>query len=426
MAEDFNDFFTEHAQWVDASSDQNPPMPPDTSARSGIEHGTHSGVAHSSLCHVSHDVSRANEPIHASSMMKRTRRTLRKKRAWRRSLLTVLCVVVVALLGFGGVRLYFAIKAWQHAQNENIIDDWPGPGEGSVSFTVENGEGVLKIGAKLVKAHIVKSQSTFVNIVAANNKILYPGVYQLKKHMQSIDVVNILSDQSKAGGFLEVRAGSRINDVIAQARKIGNISQTEFQQVFDTRGEGILPPEAQGNFEGWLEPGVYNVQSLKSAHNILDAMVKKRIAKLDALGVPKGQMRMRIITIASIAEAEVNNHEYYGKVARVIENRLAKNMPLGMDSTVAYGANVAPNKLTQAMLDDATNPYNTRIRKGLPPSAIGSASAETIQAVMNPPAGNWLYFVTTNLTTGETKFTDHESEFWQFVKEYKQSNKNAN
>ena len=63
---------------------------------------------------------------------------------------------------------------------------------------------------------------------------------------------------------------------------------------------------------------------MKSASEILKAMVDKRIAKLDELGVPAGSDRERVMIIASIAEAEVNKADYYGKVTRVIENRWSR------------------------------------------------------------------------------------------------------
>ena len=216
-----------------------------------------------------------------------------------------------------------------------------------------------------------------------------------------------------------------MSDVIANIVQMSGIDQSEFDSIVNSGGSGILPSEANGHFEGWLEPGSYGVKN-KSASDILKAMVDKRVAKLDGLGVPSGADRERIMIIASIAEAEVNRPEYYGKVSRVIENRLQAGMPLGMDSTVAYGANTSPSKLTDAMLNDASNAYNTRINKGLPPSPISNPGDNAIQAAMNPEEGNWLYFVTTNLQTGETKFVATEAEFWKIRDEYKSANANAN
>lgn len=122
----------------------------------------------------------------------------------------------------------------------------------------------------------------------------------------------------------------------------------------------------------------------------------------------------------------MNSQEYYGKVSRVIENRLKDDMPLGMDSTVAYGFKVKGTELTNDQLNDGSNPFNTRVNKGLPPTPISNPGDDAIQAAMHPEDGDWLYFVTTDLKTGETKFTSSYDEFEKFVQEYKNGNENAN
>ena len=144
------------------------------------------------------------------------------------------------------------------------------------------------------------------------------------------------------------------------------------------------------------------------------------------MGVPTGSERERILNIASIAEAEVGSEKYYGQVARVILNRLDADMALGMDTTVAYGLGISASQLTDDQLGDDSNAYNTRIHKGLPPTPISNPGDGAITAAVNPPDGKWLYFVTTNLQTGETKFVETEDEFWQIRDEYKNNNENAN
>ena len=143
------------------------------------------------------------------------------------------------------------------------------------TFTVETGQGAAEIARNLVKADIVKSESAFTSAVAAAGATLYPGSYALKTHMKAADVVKILSDQSKAGGFAEVKAGERVSDVIANAAKMSGKDVSEFQAVIDGGGAGILPDEAGGKFEGWLEPGSYSVQD-KSAKDILKEMVTRQ------------------------------------------------------------------------------------------------------------------------------------------------------
>lgn len=385
MSENIDDFFNQNAKWSHNSS--NPPVPPKS---------------------------------------RKARNARRNRKSKRNRIVAFILALVFALLFVVGYGLYRVAVYVRNNSQSSIMEDWPGPGSGFVEFTIEPGQGSVEVGNNLVKAQVVKSQSTFSNIVAANNKILYPGIYALKKHMNSMDVVEILSDQSKAGGFLDVKAGERATEVIRKAAQISGIDIAQFNAIQKTDGAGILPPEAGGSFEGWLEPGVYNVKAIKSASKILAKMVDKRVKKLDSLGVPKGDLRQKILKIASIAEAEVNNREYYGKVSRVILNRLAKDMPLGMDTTVAYGIGIKAINLTQSQLDDASNPYNTRIHKGLPPTPISIPGDNAILAALNPANGPWIYFVTTNLKTGETKFADNYDDFLKIRDEYKRSNENAN
>ena len=394
MTDNLNDFFSDNAQWVDSSDDTSfnsamPPQPP------------------------------------------KSRRDMRRRREQkrRRLYITIIAALVVVILigvgGFSGVRALKRWKAANEANSQSQIEDYTGPGDKEVTSTVESGQGAAEIAENLVKAKIVKSAAAFTSAVSGAAATLYPGSYALKTHMKASDVVKILSDQSQAGGFAEIRAGERVSDIIANAAQASGIDVSEFQAIIDGGGSGILPEEAGGKFEGWLEPGSYNAQN-KSAEDIIKSMVDARIAKLDDLGVPTGSERERILIIASIAESEVGSDKYYGQVARVILNRIDSDMALGMDTTVAYGLGISASRLTDDQLNDDSNPYNTRIHKGLTPTPISNPGDDAIKASINPPEGKWMYFVTTNLQTGETKFVETEDEFWKIRDEYKSNNENAN
>jgi len=394
VTDNLNDFFSDNAQWVDSSDDTSfnsamPPQPP------------------------------------------KSRRDMRRRREQkrRRLYITIIAALVVVILigvgGFSGVRALKRWKAANEANSQSQIEDYTGLGDKEVTFTVESGQGAAEIAENLVKAKIVKSAAAFTSAVSGAAATLYPGSYALKTHMKASDVVKILSDQSQAGGFAEIRAGERVSDVIANAAQASGIDVSEFQAIIDGGGSGILPEEAGGKFEGWLEPGTYNAQN-KSAEDIIKSMVDARIAKLDDLGVPTGSERERILIIASIAESEVGSDKYYGQVARVILNRIDSDMALGMDTTVAYGLGISASRLTDDQLNDDSNPYNTRIHKGLTPTPISNPGDDAIKASINPPEGKWMYFVTTNLQTGETKFVETEDEFWKIRDEYKNNNENAN
>jgi len=80
-----------------------------------------------------------------------------------------------------------------------------------------------------------------------------------------------------------------------------------------------------------------------------------------------------------------------------------------MDSTLVYGLNKSGLQLTQADVD-GNNPYNTAHTLGLPPGPIASPGIPSIEAVLNPTPGPWLFFVTINPDTGETLFTDNYAQ----------------
>jgi UPF0755 protein len=388
LADGMQDFFDDSNQWVGGSQTQSvPPPPPKARSR---------------------------------KQLRQEREQSRHKKIISLWVTLVAAVLVIACVLIVGNRI--SKSTHRIESTKSVAADWPGPGSGSVDFTVQSGQSADIVADNLVKEEVVKSAQAFLQTLVnegATGKI-QPGTFPLKKQMRAADVVAILINPKNATGFLEVRAGDRSRDVIVKAAEISGISQSEFDFIVNNKGAGILPVEAGGSFEGWLEPGSYNVKEMKTAKAILDALVSRRIAKLDQLGVPRGQEREHVLNIASITEAEVNKPEYYGKVVRVIDNRLQQGMTLGMDSTVSYSKNVSALKLTNDMLNDADDPYNTRVRHGLPPTPIGNAGDQAIRAAFHPEDGAWIYFVTVNMDTGETKFTDNVNEFNEFVKEYKQ------
>ncbi|TCD55062.1 endolytic transglycosylase MltG [Alloscardovia theropitheci] len=360
-------------------------------------------------------------PVRRREVRERKKKLKQQKR--RRIIISILVCVLIIGIGFGGYAVMRGLRNANIANSSKSSTslDYPGPGEGSVIFTVEQGQGTDAIAQNLVKEDIVRSTGAFTQAVEtaqAANK-LQAGSFELKKKMAAADVVAIITDPSKITGSLVVKPGERVSAVLAQAAELSGISSSEFDAIVSNGGDGILPSAAQGNFEGWFEPGTYNVKSAKSASEIISAMVEKRIAKLKDLGV-SDDLYETVLNKASIVEGEVNKAEYYGKVARVIENRLAINMPLGMDSVIAYGLGINARELTVSQLQDSSNAYNDRIHAGLPPTPINNPGDNAIQAVLSPEEGNWLYFVTVNLDTGETKFTDNEDEFQQYAQEYQQ------
>ncbi|MFH5823251.1 endolytic transglycosylase MltG [Georgenia sp. AZ-5] len=336
----------------------------------------------------------------------RRERDARRRRRRRRS----------AVVLFVAIAMIAALSVWAVPRVVDLVagspaaQDYPGPGTGEVLVQIEEGSTGQDMGAALEEAGVVASVDAFTeafndNVNAAS---IQPGTYTLAKEMRASDAVAALLDPaSKAEITITVVEGFHATQVYARIANVAGLPIEEVEAAAADPAAIGLPAEAGGDPEGWLAAATYSFQPGDDAASMLRAMVELTVARLDERGVAPAD-RQAVLTKASIVEREVNLPQYYGQVARVVENRLAggngANGRLQMDSTVQYGLGEVGGVPSTTDLADASNPYNTYVHPGLPPTPIGAPGEPALDAVVNPPAGDWLYFVTVNLETGETKF----------------------
>ena len=345
-------------------------------------------------------------------MEKVERRQRKRRRHWLTSLVIVITLAAVGVLGYKAIGIMRDASA-----QATHAEDYKGNGEGEVTVTIPEGASGLDIGDILQEKGVVASGKAFTNAVKNNPKgnTIQPGTYKLKKKMSANAALQAMLDpETKGDHTLTVSAGHTKQIVKDRLKQVGNFTDEQIEAAFaDTAGIG-LPAEAGGNVEGWLAPGTYDVTEKATPKDLVKQMVSRTVTQLKDLKVPKEDYHA-VLTKASIIEREVNDSRYYGQVARVIENRLAQTSGethglLQMDSTVQYGLGRFGGIPNSTELADSNNAYNTYVHQGLPPGPIGSPSEEAIKAVLNPPAGSWLYFVTVNLETGETLFSSTSEE----------------
>ncbi|MGW1605046.1 endolytic transglycosylase MltG [Streptomyces eurythermus] len=181
-----------------------------------------------------------------------------------------------------------------------------------------------------------------------------------------------------------------------------------------------LPGEAEGNPEGYLFPATYPIPEGATPESLLRTMVDTANDKYGLAPVTAGAQRNAMnlhqaVTVASIVQAEAGTKADMGKIARVILNRLARGMPLQMDSTVSYALEHDPGHTDQGS-GQVQSPYNSYQRMGLPPTPIDNPGADAMRAALNPTPGDWLYFVT--VRPGDTRFTADYDEHLRNVAEF--------
>lgn len=337
----------------------------------------------------------------------------KKRRLWRRVRTVITLLLVLGLLS-GAVWF-----AWNQIAGDATVeeaDDYIGAGHGEVQVTVVQGESGTDIGNKLVEAGVVKSTTAFIRAFESNqaSASIWPGTYTLRLEMSAADAVaGLLDEANRSDNTVTVIPGQTVNQVMKKIVEITEISEADVSAALaDPKSVG-LPDVAGGKVEGWLAPGSYEVSPDETAQSLLSQMITARVKQLDDLKVPEAD-RQTLLIKASILEREVNIDKYLPMVARVIENRLADPAgetvgKLQMDSTVLYGVGKTggiPN--AEDLAND--NPYNTYLHPGLPAAPIAQPAIEAIEAMMKPADGPWLYFVTIDLDTGETRFAPTKAE----------------
>jgi UPF0755 protein len=155
------------------------------------------------------------------------------------------------------------------------------------------------------------------------------------------------------------------------------------------------------NLEGYLYPDTYEFPMDATASTVIEMMVKRFRDSWTPEWTMKASMLKasprEIVTTASLIETEAKLATDRPLVASVIYNRLQRNMPLAIDSSVIYAS-----KLEGKWRDDGKvyksdverrSPYNTRIYVGLPPGPVASPGRSSLMAALNPAQTDYLYYV---------------------------------
>ncbi|HYX26921.1 MAG TPA: endolytic transglycosylase MltG [Pyrinomonadaceae bacterium] len=315
------------------------------------------------------------------------------KKRTRRLLLLILIVLIAAPAG-SAVWLYREMHApATHAMANEYI-------EIPKRSTPEG------IADKLVADGVLRRKWPFLLYVklTGSAKLIKAGEYRFPSPIKPLSVLKKLEEgEQRLSRFTVIEGWTHwdIADAMTHMPEL-NLADKDaaLRLMSDTSAIRDLDPDAD-NLEGYLFPATYSYPPDTKAEAVIAGMVKRfhqewtaeRAEKARALGMTPRQ----IVIIASLIETEAKLKDDRPLVASVIYNRLHKNVPLGIDSTIVYASKLAGKWRDdgKVYLSDVNrrSPYNTRIFSGLPPGPVGNPGESSLDAALNPAQTDYLYYV---------------------------------
>lgn len=269
-------------------------------------------------------------------------------------------------------------------------------------FEVPQGASARAIGPALQKAGLVSSQWKWKLYLHRNPDeaaCLKAGKFRLEHDMSVRQAMAAMCGVplSEDVSFTVVE-GWRIRDIDAALAAQGLIEPGAYQALADSESLELPFPIDSPSLEGYLYPETYEVPP--PGHFDCEAFIERQLHEFDTLfrqphADDFGKHSLKdVVIVASMVEREEGNPAERPVVAGILWKRLDHGWQLGVDATSRYSlAEWNDRKAFLKKLRDPDDPYNTRLNKGLPPTAIGNPSLSSLEAALKPVDSDYWYYL---------------------------------
>lgn len=311
----------------------------------------------------------------------------------RRLIILVTVAVLLAAAGFGGWIIYDLRQPVTHAKTGQYIEIPKGSSPSAIIRKL-SAEGVIKREWPL---------KLYLKGTCAGGS-LKAGEYDFPSPISPLQVLAKLQEGERRLARLTIIEGWTRWDIaraMVQVPQFGLTSEAEALELMNNVSLiSDLDPEAR-NLEGYLFPDTYEFAPETTAAEVIGMMVERfrEVWKSDWTDRARSLSHSprEMVTIASIIETEAKLAEERALVASVIYNRLEKDIPLAVDSSIVYASKLEgkwryDGKVYKSDIE-RRSPYNTRIYAGLPPGPVASPGESSLLAAFNPADSEYLYYV---------------------------------
>jgi UPF0755 protein len=256
-------------------------------------------------------------------------------------------------------------------------------------------------------------------------KNIKPGKYRVSNGMSVYHLVKMLRSGNQVPVNLIITKLRTKEDL---AKKISRSFETDSATVihFLNNNDSLSKFDVDSNTVMTVViPNTYTYTWTTSLGNIFKKLYAEekifwnqdRMAKAQKLQLTPKQ----VYIMASIVEEETNKQDDKSKIASVYLNRMKKGMRLAADPTIKFAMKDFELKRIYHKYLQYPSPYNTYLNSGLPPGPICTPSIKTIDAVLDAPETDYLFFVARADFSGFSDFAATYQEHLVYAKAYQQA-----
>lgn len=311
----------------------------------------------------------------------------------KRLILLIIVVGILAIAGAGFWTYSNLHKPIAHTKSGQYIDIPKGTSPGAI---------VQKLASEGIIAH--EWPLRLYLKATGKGSTLRAGEYDFPSPISPLGVLARLQQGQRRLNRITIIEGWTRWDIARAMTQVPEFGLTSDAQALELMNNvsliSDLDPEAK-NLEGYLFPDTYEFSPETTPAELVEMMVKR----FRSVWKPDWTERARslsftprqIVTTASIIETEAKLNDERPLVASVIYNRLKKDIPLAVDSSVIYASKLEGKWRYdgKVYLSDIQrrSPYNTRLYAGLPPGPVASPGESSLKAALNPATSDYLYYV---------------------------------
>ncbi len=290
------------------------------------------------------------------------------------------------------------------------------------------GSSAREIAQTLKKDRILSFETPFLVLskVTGLHRKLKAGLYRMDSRMSLWGVLGVLSAGKSELMIFCVPEGFTVYQIAQLAASKNIVLAEDFMRAAEDAKLAKSLGLSANQLEGFLFPETYRLPLGVGPEAMASLMVNYFHRMVGEGYVEKAKKQgltlFQAVILASIVEKEAHLDSERPIIAGVLLNRLRRNMRLEVNATLNY---VLENKrawLTHNQLN-TRSPYNTYLKRGLPPTPICNPGISSLKAVVNPVPSEHLFYVA--LGDGSHLFADTFDEHRANIRRVKQLRRTA-